>query len=777
MILILLYFGRDLPDYSNLAHYEPPVVTRIHGGDGRLFKEYATEKRVFVPINTIPRHIVDTFLAVEDKNFYDHFGIDVTGFIRAAIFNVFGLFAGNKSVMGGSTITQQVAKNFLLTHEKTLIRKIKEAILALRIERAFSKEKILELYLNEIYLGGGTYGIAAAALHYFNRSLDELTIAEAAFLAALPKAPNNYHPARHPQAAIARRNWVVSRMLAEGIIEDPEALEAKKSPIVLRKRQLRNTIDAKYFAEEVRRHLINEYGDKALYQGGLSVRTTLDSRLQKISDTALKKGLIAYDQRHGWRGPLAHFNTLDSWKEKLENFPLPQGTLDWKKSVVLDISPRYIIIGFPDGKKGKIAFSSIKWARRHYRTKEDAPALGPTLSTPGDILNLGDVVLAKFEQDEEDFPLYTLQQIPEVNGAVVAMDPHTGRILAMSGGFDYDRSEFNRATQAMRQTGSAFKSFVYLAALENGYTPTSLLLDAPFVMTLNPDQPPWRPQNIERRFFGVNTLRVALERSFNVSLIRLANEIGMHKVVDVARRFKVYDDMSPYLSTVLGSEESTLLKFTTACAMLVNGGKEVTPILIDRIQDRNGKTIYKGDKRIYPRNIIEIWDNQMPPHLPDNRQQVADPAVIYQIVSILEGATKNGTARRTYIPGQIIAAKTGTSNKYKDTWCMGFSRDLVVGVFVGFDNPKSLGRYNTGSSVAGPIFKEIMTQALQGKPGLPFRKPKNIRFVRINRVTGERATSNDAGTILEAFRPGQGPNEPGAQQNLDLQKNSISGIY
>lgn len=777
LVLILLYFGRDLPDYNQLAHYEPPVVTRIHAGDGHLFKEYATEKRVFVPINTIPKHIVHTFLAVEDKNFYEHFGIDITGFLRAAIFNMFGFVSGKKSIMGGSTITQQVAKNFLLTHEKTIVRKIKEAILSLRIERAFRKEKILELYLNEIYLGSGTYGIAAAALHYFNRSLDELSIAEAAFLAALPKAPNNYHPARKPQAALTRRNWVLSRMLAEGIITGPEAIEAKKTPIILRKRQLKNTIDAKYFAEEVRRSLITTYGEKALYQGGLSVRTTLNSQLQKIADSALKKGLITYDHRHGWRGAIGRINDLDNWQEDLAEFPIPKGIAPWKLATILDMTSNQIIIGFANGEKGKITFDSMKWARRHYRTQANAPALGPVLSKPQDILEVGDVILTKFDKNAEDFPVYTLQQIPEINGAVIVMDPHTGRILAMSGGFDYERSEFNRATQAMRQAGSAFKPFAYLAALEQGYSPASLLLDAPFVMQLSPDQPLWRPQNIEKRFFGVTTLRVALEKSFNVALVRLANEIGMDKVVDVAHRFKIYTNMLPYLSTVLGSEETTLLRFTTAYAMLVNGGRAVNPILIDRIQDRHGKTIFKGDDRPYPGFKMEAWDNQLPPQIQDNRAQVADPSVIYQIVSILEGATKNGTARKVTVPGKILAAKTGTSNDYKDTWCMGFSRDLVVGVFVGFDTPKSLGRYNTGGSVAGPIFQDIMAQALKNTPSAPFRKPKNINFVRVNQQTGERTSPHDAQAIFEAFRPGQNPNKRRTEMNPSLQKESISGIY
>lgn len=566
-------------------------------------------------------------------------------------------------------------------------------------------------------------------------------------------------------------------MLAEGIITAPDALEAKKTPITLRKRQLKNTIDAKYFAEEIRRHLITTYGNKALYQGGLSVRTTLDSRLQKIADSALKKGLIAYDHRHGWRGALGRINILEDWREQVAKFPVPKGIAPWKVAAILHLTPDHVIIGFADGKKGKITFGSMKWARRHYRTKSNAPALGAELSKPEGILEIGDIILTEFEKTGEDFPVYTLQQIPDVNGAVIAMDPHTGRILAMSGGFSYDRSEFNRATQAMRQAGSAFKPFTYLAALEHGYSPASLLLDAPFVMQLNPEQPLWRPQNIEKRFFGVNTLRVALEKSFNVALVRLANELGMDKVVDVAHRFKIYDNMMPYLSAVLGSEETTLLRFTTAYAMLVNGGRDIQPILIDRIQDRHGKTIFKGDQRPYPGFKMEAWDNQLPPHLSDNRKQVGDPSVIYQIVSILEGATKNGTARRISVPGKILAAKTGTSNDYKDTWCMGFSRDLVVGIFVGFDIPKSLGRYNTGSSVAGPIFKDIMARALKNTPSTPFRKPKNISFVRIDRQTGERTSPSSKQAIFEAFRSGQEPNRPGAQKNPSLQKESISGIY
>jgi penicillin-binding protein 1A len=755
---IFVYFGKDLPDYTQLANYDPPVVTRIHAADGKLFGEYATERRVFIPIQSIPSHIIRTFLAAEDRNFYSHVGLDWMGLLRATIHNITSHLSGRKSTMGGSTITQQVAKNFLLTNEKTLTRKIKEAILSFRIERTFSKDKILELYLNEIYLGGGAYGVAAAALHYFNKSLDELTVAEAAYLAALPKAPNNYHPLRHPEAATARRNWVIARMLEEGIITKEEALGAKKQPITLKQRNKTEVVEASYFAEEVRRQLLNVYGDKILYEGGLSVRTTLDSRLQKIADAALRHGLIDYDQRHGWHGTITNI-PIENWKENLSKINPPKGSKPWQLAVALRLDPDRIIIGIQDGTKGEISFESMKWARKYIRNSDGPSSLGPVLKAPQDILKLGDVVLVQKELPSNPRShTYMLEQMPIIEGALVAMDPHTGRVLAVSGGFSYERSEYNRATQAYRQAGSSFKTFVYLTALENGYTPASILLDAPFVFDMGGGRGLWKPQNIQRgKFFGLNTIRTCLERSFNLSVIRLAHTIGMKKIAETAKRFDIYDNLSLYLATVLGSQETTLLRLTTAYGMLVNGGKKIHPVFIDRIQDRQGKTLFKNDQRVCTECGVQPWSNQAAPELVDDRLQVVDPISAYQLVSILESTTKNGTGRKAAVPGQIVGGKSGTSNDQKDTWFLGFSSDLVVGVFVGFDNPQDLGRFQTGGSIAAPIFGDFMKQALAGKPSMPFRIPSNAKFVMINSKTGEKAKAGDPNVLLEVFKPGEGP--------------------
>jgi len=733
---LFVYFGKDLPDYTHLKSYDPPVLTRIHSGDGRLFAEYATEKRVFVTITAIPKNVWDAFLVVEDRNFYNHIGLDWIGLFRATFHNIFSYLTNRGSIMGGSTITQQVAKNFLLTGEKTLSRKVKEAILSLRLEKTYTKDKILELYLNEIYFGGGAYGIAAAALHYFNKSLEDLTVPEIAFLAALPKAPNNYNPIHHKEAAMGRRNWVINRMLEEGMITADAALEAKKTPIRLNPHTLSPTVKADYFAEEVRRFLKETFGGKVLYQGGLSVHTTLDSRLQKIADAALRRGLLGFDKKLGFRGPITTLPLAD-WQSRLALLKPPVGSAPWALAVVLDVGADVLKIGLSSGKKGQILLSTLTWVKKP--------------------LKAGDVVLVEAQKNE----VYILQQMPQIEGALVALNPHTGQVLALAGGFSYARSEFNRATQAMRQTGSAFKPFVYIAALESGYNPASILTDAPFVIKLSNGQY-WAPRNIERRFFGKNTLRHAIEKSFNATMVRLAHTMGMKKIRDVAQRFGIYDDLPPYLSAVLGSQETTLLRFTAAYGMLVNGGRKITPHLIDRIKDRHGKTVYKHDHRVCSECGPQPWDQQSPPELPDERETVTDPVTAYQMVSILEGAAIRGTGKRGRPEDQIVGVKTGTSNDVKDIWTLGFSRDLVVGVFLGYDAPQGLGKPNTGGVIAAPIFKDFMEHALEGKPKMPFRVPEGAKFVAVNRKTGARTTPKDPEGILEAFKEDQGPNQEGA---------------
>jgi len=767
-------FGRDLPEYKQLAGYEPPTVTRVHAGDGRLLVEYATEKRVFVPIEAIPRRVLNAFLSAEDKNFYQHPGVDFLSVLRAAITNLVNL-GSDKRPVGASTITQQVAKNFLLSNELSFERKIREALLAFRIEQAFTKDQIFELYINEIYLGFGSYGAAAAALNYFNKSLDELTIAESAYLAALPKAPNNYHPLRRHEAAVARRDWVIGRMLEDGHINQAEAAVARAEPLVVRPRDPTEIVAADYFAEEVRRELIGLYGDENLYGGGLSVRTTLDPRLQVIADRALRKGLIAYDRRHGWRGPVAHLDLeAEDWRAVLAQVEPPEGAGAWRLALVLGLSGDKAQIGLADGREGSIPMAELTWARPWIKDQR----VGAKPKSPAEVLAKGDVVLVEAVAEDREgqaYPeaSYALRQMPAIEGGIVAMDPHTGRVLAMTGGFSYERSEFNRVTQAQRQPGSAFKPVVYLSALDSGFTPATIVLDAPFVIDQGAGLGKWKPANYTKEFYGPTPMRVGIEKSRNLMTVRLAQTVGMEKVVDTAKRLGVIDSMPPLLSMALGAVETTLLRLTTAYAMLVNGGKRIEPTVIDRIQDRHGLTIYRHDQRECPNCRVAYWDGQRVPELPDNREQVADPRSAYQVVSMLQGVVLRGTGRRIAELGKPLAGKTGTTNDSLDTWFIGFSPDLAVGVFVGFDEPRTLGPKETGSSVSAPIFKDFMRVALEGAPAIPFRIPPGIRLVRINADTGQIAQASDQHVILEAFQPDNVPS--GKQIVIDGGYNPYSG--
>jgi penicillin-binding protein 1A len=754
---IFYKFGRGLPDYKQLANYQPPVMTRVHAGDGRLLAEYAEQKRIFVPKKAMPRQVIQAFLSAEDKNFYYHLGVDPSSVVRAIISNFKNILSGRRLV-GASTITQQVAKNFLLSADVTLERKLKEAILAFRIERALEKDRILELYLNEIYLGFGSYGVAAAALNYFNKSLDTLTLAESAFLAALPKAPNNYNPFNHPKAARDRRDWVIGRMLQDGKIEKEEAESAISVPLITRKRQETEYVTAEYFAEEVRRQIIEKYGEVGLLRDGLVVRTTLDSKYQRIADKSLRNGLLAYDQRHGWRGPIANIKPSEDWLSALSKINPPKALGPWRLAVVTKTLPSSAEIVIDDGSIGLIPLDEMKWARRWIRGE----SLGPAIRDVRDILALGDVVpveLARFARNGSVYQsgVYRLRQIPEIEGAVVALDPHTGRILAMSGGFSYKRSQFNRVMQARRQPGSAFKPFVYLAALDKGYTPSTLILDAPFVIDQGPGQPKWRPANYTRKFYGPSTMRLGIEKSRNLMTVRLAQTIGIKTIADYAQKFGIVDKLPYQLSMSLGAGETTLLRLTAAYAMLVNGGKLIGPTLIDRIQNRDGKTVFKHDSRDCIKCLSAIWRQQPVPIIPDRRSQVADPASVYQMVSMLEGVVQRGTGRRMKSLGKPLAGKTGTTNKALDTWFIGFAPDLAVGVFVGFDSPRSLGKKEQGASVSAPIFKEFMKNALFDKPSIPFRIPPGIRLVRVNAETGRLARPGDRRIILEAFKPGTVP--------------------
>jgi penicillin-binding protein 1A len=731
--------GRDLPDYRQLADYSPPTVTRIHAGDGRLLAEYAREKRVFVPITAIPERVKRAFIASEDQHFYSHPGIDIVGIARAAIGNIERL-RNDQRPQGASTITQQVAKNFLLTSEVSLERKIKEAILAWRIERAFSKDRILELYLNEIFLGNRSYGVAAAALNYFNKSLDDLTLGEAAFLAGLPKAPARYDPRRDHEAALARRDYALGRMLEDGYISSAEAAAARAEPLELRSRAETELASADFFTETVRRQLVERFGEAGFYEGGLSVRATVMPWLQVVADRALRRGLAAYDRRHGgWRGPLDRLDlAAGDWAGRLAALDPGFELMGWRLAVVLKADASSARLGLVDGSEVALGGSEVAWARRG--------GLAP-----------GDVVVVERVEEQGKEPYWALRQRPEVEGAIVALDPHNGRVLAMSGGFSFRQTQFDRATQAKRQPGSAFKPFVYLAALEQGYTPASIVVDGPFVYDPGPGQPLWKPQNYTERFYGPSTLRLGIEKSRNLMTVRLAAEIGMERVMDVARRFEIADGLQPYLSGALGSNEVDLLRLTTAYAMLVNGGKRIRPAFVERIQDRNGRTVMRRDERPCLDCAEIAWAGQTPPRLSDDREQVEDPRRAFQMVNILEGVVERGTAAKAAALGRPLAGKTGTTNDSKDAWFIGFSPDLIVGVWVGFDQPRSLGAKETGASAALPIWIEVMEQALAGQPPVPFRTPPGVSIVKVDADTGLLPGAGTRTVIAEAFLPGTEP--------------------
>jgi penicillin-binding protein 1A len=774
--ITLWYFGRDLPDYQQLAHYQPPIMTRVHAGDGRLLAEYATERRIFIPIQAIPKPVINAFIAAEDKNFYSHHGVDPISILRAAITDL-GRLRANRRPVGASTITQQVAKNMLLSNEISIQRKIKEILLATRIEAALPKDRILELYLNEIYLGSGAYGVASAALTYFDKSLDELTLGETAFLAGLPKAPNAYNPTRFPQAAKVRRDWVLERMFEDGVANHKDIAEAEAQPLELRHRQEAQQVRAPYFAEEVRRDLLTRYGDKVLYGAGLSVRTSLDERLQEAADKALRTGLIAYEHSHGgWRGAVARIDPKADWAGHLAAVPVPPVAIDvgWRLAMVIRTEPDGAAIGFANGAAGRLPFSEMRWARPRYENG----TFGPRPRGAGDVVKAGDVVMVEpIAASKDDAPggktagLYTLCQVPEVSGALVAMDPHTGRVLAISGGFSFATSQFDRATQAKRQPGSSIKPFVYLTALDHGFTPSTLVVDGPISLPQGPGMPMWSPANYTKRgqevkFRGPTPLRVALELSLNAVTARVASIIGMQPIAETVERFGIMDHMPREYSMALGAGETTLLRHTAAYAMLVNGGKRITPTFIDRIQDRNGATIFRADQRPCDGCGNVEWNHQPPPVIPDTREQVADPGSAFQIVTMLQGVVERGTAKVVQAVGKPIAGKTGTTNDWRDAWFVGFTPDLAAGVYIGFDNPDSLGDDETGGHIAAPVFRDFMIAALKDAPATPFRSPPGMRLYRVSAATGLPVGAGEP-AIYEAYKPGT---EPGHNRNLGLQR-------
>ncbi len=765
-IIGLFYiYSHDLPDPGKLAKYEPPIATRLYADDGKLLAEYATEHRLYLPLDSMPKDLINAFLAAEDKDFYEHDGVDFMSIARAVITNI-NNYGQGRAMVGGSTITQQVVKNFLLTNERSLERKVKEAILAFRMDRAFTKDRILELYLNEIYLGLRSYGVAAASLNYFNKSLEELSIPEMAFLAGLPKGPANYDPTRYYKRAMDRRAYVLGRMASNGVITPEQAIEANKTPITIRARDKSEVANADFFAEEVRRTLADKYGADVLYEGGLYVKTTVDPKLQNAADAALRATLIEYDKRHGWRGPLGRLSDMSQADEKIieieEQTPLFGSE---KVGIIKAINGDKATLQFANNKIGSLAFSEAKWARKYVSDsiKGEAP------KSLSNILNVGDIVLVEpiaKDSKPQNNSAYRLLQIPKVNGALVAMDPNSGKVLAMAGGYSYKGSKFNRATQAKRQPGSAFKPFVYLAGLESGMNPATRLLDGPISISQGPDKPAWQPKNYSGDFLGYVTMRMGLERSRNAMTVYLTSLIGIDKVQEIGERLGIYDKMPPNFSAVLGSQETTLMKLVNAYAMVINGGKRVMPQMIERIDNRYGKTIYRRDERdctscAFNANSPAALQIS-PPYLEDNRETVIDSASAFQLTYMLQGVVERGTAVRAKSLGIPLGGKTGTTNDSRDAWFVGFSPDMVVGLYIGFDTPKPLGPKETGSSVALPGFIDFMQNITASTQARPFPMPENIRLYKIDRWTGQAPYygAPASNIIYEAFKEYENPSTP-----------------
>ena len=754
---MLIYFlwkvSPELPSYNELKSYNPSLTSRVFTSDGLLLDKYFIQERIFVPINRIPKNLIYAFISAEDKKFFEHIGIDPLAIIRAVFTNIVNNFS-NKKMIGASTITQQVVKNLLLTNEVSLERKFKEMILAVRIENILNKEQILELYLNDIYLGYGSYGIAAASLNYFNKSINELTLEEVAFLAALPKAPNNYNPITKYSNAIERRNWVLQRMYENGYIS-AAYLQYKNKPLIVQDRYEEQFEEANYFKEEVRKELYDLFGKQALYEQGLIVKTSINTKLQKIADHVLISGLINQDKKNGWKGVLANIQKLIIEDDLLKNIknPFPD---KWAVYQINNISELILEVINSKGDHNTIDLSSDdnKWL-----IKEK--------------FNIGDVFFAELIADQ-----LTIRQIPKINGAIVVIDPHTGKVLALSGGFSFELSEFNRATQAKRQPGSAFKPFVYITAMKEGYTPATLILDAPYVVDQGPGLPKWKPSNYTDKFYGLSPMRTGVEKSRNLMTIRLSDKIGMEKILDTARDFKIGKNMNNNLSMSLGSGLVTLLDLTNAYAMIVNGGKEINPSLITSVYDKTGKQILINEiKKCNSCNQIDSEIDYSIPEIINNQQSVLDPRIAYQITSMLEGVILRGTGRRIKELDTPLGGKTGTTNENKDAWFVGFSPDLAVGVYVGFDQPKSLGYKQTGSAVAVPIFKEFMKEAKVNPSKIPFRVPSGISFVKIDPKTG--LVSKISEGIFEPFIIGTEPYNQSRLKKLDnlgtINNNSISG--
>ena len=730
ILSILWSFSNNLPDYKFLKSYKPSVSSKVFSGNGDLVADFSQEKRIFVPYNSIPQNVINSFLSAEDKNFFSHPGVDAKGVLRAIINNISNIIS-SKRLEGASTITQQVAKNFLLTNEVSINRKIKEAILAFRIERALTKERILELYLNQIYLGSGAYGVAAASLEYFDKSIKELNYAESALLAALPKAPSRYNPYRDKDLAKFRRDLVVQNLYDNNFIDKNEYEQIIKEEIKLKKSEKIYLEDAQYYIEDVRKDIIEKLSYDKVYKEGLNINTPINLNLQRIATESLRDGLIDYDKRRGWRGALKNIKYSENWFDKFKEYQLEK-TLGWEVAIVKKISKFSATIETENKENGSIKFDDISWTKKEFK----------------DLFEIGDVIYVKNINDN----IFSLKQLPRVNGGIVVMDPYTGRVLALSGGFSFKKSEFNRATQALRQPGSAFKPFIYALALENDYTPTSLILDAPLVLEQGEDLKMWKPENYGKKFYGPSTLRVGLEKSRNLMTVRIAQNLGIEKVVNFSKNLGIYDNPEKLLSISLGSAETTLMKLTTAYSSFVNGGKLVTPVIIDRIQDSEGKTIFSDEMRKCTNCEQISFSSNSYPKIKDNYKQVFSPQTAYQMTSILEGVVQRGTGKQLKDLNLNLAGKTGTTNENTDTWFIGFTSNLVVGVYVGEDDPKPLGKFETGARTALPIFKEFLSEAIKKSEARPFKAAEGTIMMVVDSDTGQKAKFSSKNTIVEVYK-------------------------
>ncbi len=727
---VLWTFSNNIPDYKFLKNYKPPVSSKVYSGDGKLVADFSKEKRIFVPYESIPKNIINSFLSAEDKNFFSHPGVDAKGVLRAVINNIKNLMT-SKRLEGASTITQQVAKNFLLTNEVSLNRKIKEAILAFRIERALSKERILELYLNQIYLGSGAYGVAAASLEYFDKSIKELNYAEAALLAALPKAPSKYNPYKNLELAKFRRNLVLKNLLDNGFLQNDSYSNLKNQEIELKKTKKVYLEDAQYYIEDVRKSIIEKLSYEKVYKQGFNINTPIDLELQNIATTSLRDGLILYDKRKGWRGPLTNKIYKKNWYEKLEKFEL-ENSINWELAIVRKIDQFSALIETKKGSSGIIEYKNITWTKKEFK----------------ELISVGDIIYVKKISENK----YDLKQLPNINGGIVVMDPYTGRVLALSGGFSFKNSEFNRATQALRQPGSAFKPFIYALALENKYTPTSLVLDAPLVLDQGSDLKMWKPENYGKKFYGLSTIRTGLEKSRNLMTVRIAQSLGIEKIINFSKDLGIYDNPDKLLSVSLGSVETTLLRLTAAYSTFVNKGKLVEPIIIDRVQDSEGNTIVNNEKRSCINCSQISFTGNFYPKINDNYKQIFSPQTAYQVTSLLEGVIQRGTGKKLRKLKLNIAGKTGTTNENTDAWFIGFTSNLVIGVYVGMDNPSPLGKYETGSKTALPIFEKFVSKAIKKSDARPFKVSEGITMMVVDPITGQKAKFSSKNTIMEAYK-------------------------